>query len=54
VARIKEVKMRALDSNGNPLVLTTEEALKICDQFPALIVQEVNFTGGEPTLREDL
>lgn len=33
--------------------LTTEECLKICDQFPDLLVQEVNFTGGEPLLRPD-
>ena len=33
--------------------LTSEEALAICDQFPELIVQEVNFTGGEPLLRPD-
>lgn len=33
--------------------LTTEEALALCDQFPALLVQEVNFTGGEPLLRPD-
>lgn len=33
--------------------LTTEEALKICDQLPALLVQEVDFTGGEPLLRPD-
>jgi radical SAM protein with 4Fe4S-binding SPASM domain len=33
--------------------LTTEEALKICDQFPALLVREVDFTGGEPLLRKD-
>jgi len=30
--------------------LTKEEALKICDQFPELLVQEVNLTGGEPLL----
>ncbi|MHB9072315.1 MAG: radical SAM protein [Desulfobaccales bacterium] len=36
-----------------PRELTTEEALKICDQFPALFVQEVDFTGGEPLLRKD-
>jgi radical SAM protein with 4Fe4S-binding SPASM domain len=29
------------------------EALKICDQFPDLLVQEVDFTGGEPLLRMD-
>lgn len=33
--------------------LTTDEALSLCDQFPALLVQEVNFTGGEPLLRSD-
>lgn len=33
--------------------LNTEEALSLCDQFPALLVQEVNFTGGEPILRPD-
>ena len=33
--------------------LSTEEALSLCDQFPALLVQEVNFTGGEPLLRDD-
>lgn len=33
--------------------LTTKEALKICDQFPVLVVQEVDFTGGEPLLRAD-
>jgi radical SAM protein with 4Fe4S-binding SPASM domain len=36
-----------------PDELTTEEALKICDQFPALLVQEVDLTGGEPLLRKD-
>lgn len=30
--------------------LTREEALAICDQFPALLVNEVIFTGGEPLL----
>lgn len=34
--------------------LTTEEALAICEQMPALLVQEVDFTGGEPFLRPDL
>ena len=34
--------------------LNTEEALNICDQFPDLLVQEVDFTGGEPLLRDDL
>jgi radical SAM protein with 4Fe4S-binding SPASM domain len=33
--------------------LSTQEALSLCDQFPALLVQEVNFTGGEPLLRAD-
>jgi MoaA/NifB/PqqE/SkfB family radical SAM enzyme len=33
--------------------LTTREALDICDQFPSLLVQEVDFTGGEPMLRSD-
>ncbi|MDW7727939.1 MAG: radical SAM protein [Candidatus Methanoperedens sp.] len=42
-------------SAGMPRVreLTLEESLAICDQFPALLVQEVNFTGGEPLLRPD-
>jgi radical SAM protein with 4Fe4S-binding SPASM domain len=33
--------------------LTLEQALDICDQFPALLVQEVDFTGGEPLLYPD-
>lgn len=33
--------------------LTTKEALRICDQFPDLLVREVDFTGGEPLLRPD-
>jgi len=33
--------------------LTTRECLEICDQFPELLVQEVDFTGGEPLLRRD-
>jgi radical SAM protein with 4Fe4S-binding SPASM domain len=33
--------------------LTLAEALAVCDQFPALLVQEVDFTGGEPLLRPD-
>jgi radical SAM protein with 4Fe4S-binding SPASM domain len=36
-----------------PKELTTEEALNICEQLPALLVQEVDFTGGEPLLRND-
>jgi radical SAM protein with 4Fe4S-binding SPASM domain len=31
--------------------LSLEECLTICDQLPALLVQEVDFTGGEPLLR---
>ena len=34
--------------------LSTEESLTICDQFPAMLVQEVDFTGGEPLIRKDL
>jgi radical SAM protein with 4Fe4S-binding SPASM domain len=30
--------------------LTREEALSICEQLPALLVREVDFTGGEPLL----
>lgn len=33
--------------------LTTKEAFALCDQFPDLLVQEVDFTGGEPLLRKD-
>lgn len=33
--------------------LSTQEALNICDQFPDLLVQEVDFTGGEPLIRDD-
>lgn len=33
--------------------LTTKEALKLCDQFPDLLVQEIDFTGGEALLRDD-
>lgn len=33
--------------------LTSAEALALCDQFPALGVQEVDFTGGEPLMRPD-
>ena len=42
-------------SAGLPRVneLTLEESLAICDQFPELLVQEVDFTGGEPLLRSD-
>lgn len=42
-------------SAGKPRTqeLTTEEALNICEQLPDLLVQEVDFTGGEPLLRRD-
>lgn len=30
--------------------LTIPECLDVCSQFPALMVQEVNFTGGEPLM----
>lgn len=33
--------------------LNLDESLAICDQFPELLVQEVDFTGGEPLLRPD-
>ena len=33
-----------------PNELSLEECLAICDQFPALLVREVDFTGGEPLL----
>jgi radical SAM protein with 4Fe4S-binding SPASM domain len=31
--------------------LSLEECLALCDQFPSLLVREVDFTGGEPLLR---
>jgi len=31
--------------------LTIEQCLALCDQFPDLLVQEVDFTGGEPLLK---
>jgi radical SAM protein with 4Fe4S-binding SPASM domain len=31
--------------------LSVAECLAICDQFPSLLVQEVDFTGGEPLLK---
>lgn len=39
-------------SAGRPRAdeLTLEEALALCDQFPALLVKEVDFTGGEPLM----
>jgi radical SAM protein with 4Fe4S-binding SPASM domain len=36
-----------------PEELTTDEAIALCDQLPDLLVQEVDFTGGEPVLRND-
>ena len=33
--------------------LSTKEAYHLCDQFPDLLVQEVDFSGGEPMLRSD-
>ena len=33
--------------------LTLDEALALCDQFPALAVREVHFTNSEPLLRSD-
>lgn len=33
--------------------LSLAEALAVCDQLPALMVQEVDFTGGEPLVRQD-
>jgi len=36
-----------------PQELSPAEALDLCDQFPPLLVQEVEFTGGEPLLRPD-
>jgi radical SAM protein with 4Fe4S-binding SPASM domain len=33
--------------------LTLDESLAICNQFPTLLVKEVDFTGGEPLLRPD-
>ena len=42
-------------SAGNPREgeLDLHEMLDLCDQFPSLLVQEVDFTGGEPLLRSD-
>jgi radical SAM protein with 4Fe4S-binding SPASM domain len=36
-----------------PRELALDEALRVCDQFPDLAVQEVHFTGGEPLVRPD-
>ena len=36
-----------------PNELSTDEFLSICDQFPDLLVEEVDFTGGEPLIRDD-
>ena len=42
-------------SAGNPRKneLMLDECYGICDQLPELLVQEVNFTGGEPLLHPD-
>lgn len=42
-------------SAGNPREreLDLQEMLDLCDQFPPLLVQEVDFTGGEPLMRSD-
>ncbi|MDY6857444.1 MAG: radical SAM protein [Thermodesulfobacteriota bacterium] len=42
-------------SAGRPRVneLSLNEILNICDQFPDLLVQEVDFTGGEPLLHSE-
>ncbi len=42
-------------SAGRPRAdeLTTAEALAVCDQLPDLLVFEVDFTGGEPLVRDD-
>ena len=31
--------------------ISLDESLALCDQFPALLVHEVDFTGGEPHYR---
>lgn len=36
-----------------PNEFSLKEALDLCDQFPALLVQEVDFTGGETLLHPD-
>ncbi len=36
-----------------PNELSLREILDICDQFPGLLVQEVDLTGGEPLIRND-
>ncbi len=36
-----------------PSELSLNEAFAICDQLPELLVQEVNFTGGEPLIYKD-
>jgi radical SAM protein with 4Fe4S-binding SPASM domain len=38
--------------NARSQELTLREALDLCDQFPDLLVQEVDFTGGEPIICE--
>ena len=39
--------------HARPDELSTDECLALCEQFPALLVSEVDFTGGEPLLRKD-
>jgi MoaA/NifB/PqqE/SkfB family radical SAM enzyme len=36
-----------------PNELSLDRSLALCDEFPALAVKEVDFTGGEPLLRKD-
>lgn len=38
----------------NKRELSREQAIAICHQFPDLLVREVNITGGEPLVREDI
>lgn len=49
--RCKHCGSAAGSPRRNELSLT--EALNICEQFPDLLVHEVNFTGGEPLFRPD-
>jgi radical SAM protein with 4Fe4S-binding SPASM domain len=39
--------------NPRPDELSLDEMIAICDQFPALLVKEVDLTGGEPLMRTD-
>lgn len=38
-------------AGARPHELTLEECLRLCEQFPPMLVQEVDFTGGEPLLK---